>query len=312
MPFGRLEIFSMHGSTSPSESEGLYMSIIEKLLSEGGHVVTLGKIKLPPDCAIVQSADGWYYGVVSRRGSMPLATLRQAHQFIKYQLRLASGVIPQCGELWDAPNGQSVIILGNTIRKDGTVWVADRETGKSEWLAIRKLRKVEQSLPFREVVHLCEQWAREGDADAMWWLAWWYEMRRNGMKSVAYYVAALRRDTRRFGDAEWFTILCQDAVKRVVAYDNPKRIICDLSAAAQGNDEESVMLRKALEDAESFVDRFSEFRHAQWVPDRTLGPRMECRCKCCPGDWREAVAIAELAPQREEPQLDSNQSVEVR
>src|SRR3546814_3444843 len=83
----------------------------------------------------------------------------------------------------------------NTIEKGRRVWVMEFSTGQrgNARLDDLLLREDRRSLSESDFVDLFTLWASKGNADAMWWLGWWYE-KSNHPKSVWYYIAALRAD----------------------------------------------------------------------------------------------------------------------
>lgn len=103
------------------------------------------------------------------------------------------------GELWTYA-GRTAIICGNTIDEKNTIWVMDWDTGDCADAPVDLLEKRQDrmSLPESEILDRFEEWAREGNDYAMWWLAWWHEG-TNHPKSVWYYVAALRAAPRHHG-----------------------------------------------------------------------------------------------------------------
>lgn len=105
------------------------------------------------------------------------------------------------GHLYRMTGSQRTIaVLGNSISEKNTVWCADWRTGKRfdpETCWLRALPDAEQPAQI-ELLAKVTAWAAKGNADAAWWLGWWFEG-ENHAKSVWYYVAAIRREPAAFG-----------------------------------------------------------------------------------------------------------------
>ncbi|WP_238533116.1 hypothetical protein, partial [Xanthomonas phaseoli] len=111
--------------------------------------------------------------------------------------------LPHFGELWGVRrrNGRylPLLVLGNCVAEDGTIWCASWTTGRSEhpqadtltFLADREQPDLEA------VLNRVDHWTMRGNADAMWWLGWWHEG-TNIPASTWYYIAALRADPQRY------------------------------------------------------------------------------------------------------------------
>lgn len=99
---------------------------------------------------------------------------------------------PNVGELWTIRN-RVAVVCGNTIRDDGTLWVMGWNSGVCGYFTLKEFihRKDRFSVTDKKMVNRFSKWARSGNADAMWFLAWWFEG-TNHPKSVWYYIAALR------------------------------------------------------------------------------------------------------------------------
>jgi len=104
----------------------------------------------------------------------------------------------RCGELWTlGKGGQVVVVLGNCVAANNTIWCAIDETGE-------QVRGVVSEMSFKEAraievtVEKCQRWARAGNASASWWCGWWFEG-VNHPKSVWYCIAALRREPEKHG-----------------------------------------------------------------------------------------------------------------
>lgn len=95
---------------------------------------------------------------------------------------------------------RTFVLLGNSIQDDDTIWCSDWRTGKRFDVKNYLLRILPeaQQVTTGEIQDRMAQWAKKGNADAAWWLAWWYEG-TNHPKSVWYYMAALRKDPKAFG-----------------------------------------------------------------------------------------------------------------
>lgn len=180
-------------------------------------------------------------------------------------------------ELW-RHKGQIFLIMGNIVQKreDGTLWfwTANWTSGERNDAAAVELEPYEGCQPtLLEVVRQVGHWAREGNADAMWWLADFYEFGSretgaNGGKALAYYLGAIRCEPR------WYD---RDTVARVLQ-DGAK-----LFRAGHHDGVED----KTLTDVGAFLSRFREYRAIEtegqiYFPDTQ--------------DWRECVAIAEALP----------------
>ncbi len=99
---------------------------------------------------------------------------------------------PNLGELWDCEN-RIAFIAGNSFNEIDRVWVMDWQTGergdaKLDGLILRDDRF---SVSKAEMLEKFSLWSRNGNADAMWFLAYWFEG-INHPKSTWYYIAALR------------------------------------------------------------------------------------------------------------------------
>lgn len=103
---------------------------------------------------------------------------------------------PAVGELWDYA-GRIAVICGNSISEQKTLWVMDWNSGDRADAPVGQLALREDRKTLSETVLVARfgEWARAGNSNAMWWLAWWFEG-TNHPKSVWYYVAALRADPR--------------------------------------------------------------------------------------------------------------------
>lgn len=110
-----------------------------------------------------------------------------------------SPLYPEVGELWNY-RAQDVIICGNMIEDNGTVWAMNAATGDYVAPLVKALILIpaRRSLSSAGLIEKMLAWARGGNADAMWWLGWHFES-ENHPKSVWFYVAALRASPHRYG-----------------------------------------------------------------------------------------------------------------
>lgn len=101
--------------------------------------------------------------------------------------------------MWDCL-GCKAFVAGNCVDDDGTIWLLDWDSGVVGYLSVitMTVRADRKTLTEDEIVQRMTEWARQGNADAMWWIAWWYEG-KNHPKSVWYYVAAMRADPKKHG-----------------------------------------------------------------------------------------------------------------
>ncbi|HDR8974268.1 TPA: hypothetical protein QDB32_003985 [Burkholderia vietnamiensis] len=98
----------------------------------------------------------------------------------------------------DAKAGGYAVILGNSVREDGTIWCADWESLTKKYCTVGDLRAQRDVVnpSWEDLLTRMEGKAESGDADAMWWCAWAHEG-TNHPKSVWFYMAAIRRDPRK-------------------------------------------------------------------------------------------------------------------
>jgi hypothetical protein len=113
-----------------------------------------------------------------------------------------STLFPRVGELWNCES-RTAIIAGNSISSSGRIWIMDSSTGErgDARPELLELRVDRLSLSEGELLQRFANWARQGNSDAMWWMAWWFEG-VNHPKSIWYYVAALRADPKGHGWAQ--------------------------------------------------------------------------------------------------------------
>ena len=110
-----------------------------------------------------------------------------------------SPLYPRPGELWDC-DGRLAFVAGNSVNDDGTIWLFDWNTAQVGYrpVTIMTVRNDRFSLTEEEIIAKMTEWTRQGNSDAMWWLAWWFEG-KNHPKSVWYYVAAMRANPQKHG-----------------------------------------------------------------------------------------------------------------
>ncbi len=174
--------------------------------------------------------------------------------------------VPRYGQLWRRPaSGRVAVILGNSIQRNNTIWVADNDTGEMNHLPISTLVPAANlpPQPLSSTVAKCEEWARNGNPDAMWWLGHFYEfggdeIDPNGKKALAYYMAAIRRDPEGFGD-------------------NFQRVYIDGQTLFELD-----VTPRLLNEASKFCAKFVEF-----TPEGVTGRGVRL------GTWSQAIEIAE-------------------
>jgi len=136
-----------------------------------------------------------------------------------------SGLYPRVGELWDCA-GEMAIVCGNRISEKGRIWLMAWNSGMSGRFRLpqMKLRDDRLSISMEAMVARLSEWARAGNAEAMWWLAWAHEG-VNHPKSVWYYVAALRADPQAYRWAHerivsdaYSATMCKDAPRPDLAF----------------------------------------------------------------------------------------------
>jgi len=115
-----------------------------------------------------------------------------------------SDLFPRPGDLWHC-SGRVAVICGNGFHeyKDTRIWVMDWATGERASAGPEHLfrRADRNSLSEADILARFGEWGRAGNADALWWLAWWFEG-VNHKRSTCYYVAALRADPKGYGWAQ--------------------------------------------------------------------------------------------------------------
>ncbi|MBU2819299.1 hypothetical protein HF282_17725 [Acidithiobacillus ferrooxidans] len=129
--------------------------------------------------------------------------------------------LPKYTDLWlVSGRARPVAVLGNCVDRDGTIWCADYGTGERVDIAPGDFLRLADDQPGRDaVVKTLTEWAHLGNADAAWWLGWWWEG-TNHPRSVWYYIAALRMDPNTHGWAEdrilddaWSGYVCEGIPK---------------------------------------------------------------------------------------------------
>ncbi len=165
------------------------------------------------------------------------------------------------------------IVLGNSIRADGSVWIADNESGEmSRPLASSLILDRSLCQPLRETYRRCVRWAVDGNADAMWWLGDIHEygasrdgIARNKLRAFAFYVAAIRRDRMGY----------EENALRVFTDFTDERILID---ADSDGSSESAERARALVRSFPEVRQFLEGLPFTW------------------GEWQVALAYLGLPP----------------
>ncbi len=109
---------------------------------------------------------------------------------------------PNYGDLvYDRENNVLAVVLGNSVQENGSIWcVAWDEASElygTEGRPSVKDLEIRGKIDFKVLVKRMEQFAKEGQAHAMFWLGWWYEG-VNHPKSTWYYIAAIRADTEAY------------------------------------------------------------------------------------------------------------------
>lgn len=107
-----------------------------------------------------------------------------------------SPLYPRVGELWDC-EGRVAFVAGNFVDEDNDIWLFDWNTGDVGYRPVAGMseRDDRRLLTEEAIMTKMVEWSQRS-ADAMWWLAWWYEG-KNHPKSVWYYVAAMRADPKK-------------------------------------------------------------------------------------------------------------------
>lgn len=91
------------------------------------------------------------------------------------------------------------VVMGNCTHMNGAIWCHDLETGSRVDLHLVEMHEDPVQFEANVLVSIIEGWAEGGNADAAWWLGWFYEG-ANHSKSVWYYIAAIRMSP---ADAVW-------------------------------------------------------------------------------------------------------------
>lgn len=109
---------------------------------------------------------------------------------------------PNYGDLvYDRESNVLAVVLGNSVQENGSIWcVAWDEASElygTEGRPSVKDLEIRGKIDFKVLVKRMEQFAKEGQAHAMFWLGWWYEG-VNHPKSTWYYIAAIRADTEAY------------------------------------------------------------------------------------------------------------------
>lgn len=83
------------------------------------------------------------------------------------------------------------VVMGNCPYANGSIWCHDLETGSRVDLHLDEMHEDSVQFETNVLVSIIEGWAEGGNADAAWWLGWFYQG-VNHSKSVWYYIAAIR------------------------------------------------------------------------------------------------------------------------
>jgi len=170
----------------------------EELVRQGFASITREGIDLPVGYAIL-AQDG-IYAACSPEGARSGFCCRYetALDWVQHRVFCQSGMFPDVGELWNYA-GRTAIVCGNAVSEQKTIWVMDWNSGDRADAQVEKLelRDDRKTLTENVIVEKFGEWARAGNSDAIWWLAWWFEG-TNHPKSVWYYVAALRADPKAY------------------------------------------------------------------------------------------------------------------
>lgn len=86
-----------------------------------------------------------------------------------------------------------LLVMGNCLGRNGTIWCAEYATGIQCDVLPAQLDLLPDGdqPPWEKVLGVVADWARQGKAHAMWWLAWAYEGTEYH-RSLWYYLAAFR------------------------------------------------------------------------------------------------------------------------
>lgn len=105
-------------------------------------------------------------------------------------------IAPSVGQLFNF-SGRTVVVSGSGILPDGTIWVMDWSSGEALHAQVKDLTSREDRyfLTSDALTGRFARWARSGNAEAMWWLGWWY-CGSNHPRSIWYYIASLRAAPR--------------------------------------------------------------------------------------------------------------------
>lgn len=167
---------------------------LDQLLNEGWIKADLPPGTIEDGYAVLTKDDSVIAIAADGAKSSYLGTVESGCSWCQQYAFRRSDSYPNVGELWGYA-GRTAIICGNSISENKTIWVMDWHSGAKAHAPVHLLEtnKDRCSLTSQDIVSRFEEWARNGNNDAMWWLAWWFEG-TNHPKSVWYYVAALRAD----------------------------------------------------------------------------------------------------------------------
>lgn len=151
--------------------------------------------------------------------------------------------------------GNPILIMGNAVKtKAGGVqwvWAADWHSGERIDAELAELSQgdPEHQPSLLEVLDRVEAWARNGNADAMWWLGDFHEFGSratgaNGAKALAYYLGAIRCMPQWYDE------------------DTVRRILIDGSKLFRAGHPEEVADHTPV-DALAVLRRFEEYRDVE-------------------------------------------------
>jgi len=211
--------------------------------------------------------------------------------------------VPDYGQVFKV-RGEAVCVLGNSLDDDGLLWCATWIGGLRRNLAPSAFKRAER-LPVatEQVVAQCEAWARAGDAEAAWWLGWWYDGSKHA-KSTWYYIAAIRRDRDTHGWALGRVI--SDALYGVTCEGVPMPSLLPLHSIEEfqtrrisADWEEAIRAAEQVVDVPVSSEQVTTLMHELIGLERqstdqdplTYPPRQEYLTRCA---WRIGVPTANI------------------
>lgn len=180
---------------------------------------------------------------------------------------------PEMGQLWYYLSGSTkitVVILGNTPYEDGEYWAANNDNGEMLSVSLDNLLPAADATVQELLVTAakCKEWAHNGNADAMWWLGYYYEYCigvdevNSGKKALSYSIAAFRKEPALGSDGVFERVM-QDGSTLFNLYPT----------------------EEDLKDAEIFIYQFQEVDKYFNATDETVTIKF--------GKWEDAIEIAE-------------------